>query len=590
MKSAAASADRYLWFRPQSRFIWFRMAVPKEARGLAGKNVIQCSLGTGDRREALILAGKKRAELFEEWGLVSAPSVPPVSRGYLDPLAIAVKTGFDGMLAALEANRKTWPANDEEYSALLAQRDADLRRLTRRLQDGDLTHWEGVADRKISAERLALPKDSEAYSAFVRALAEGSIDALGKFNREASGDLDAAPRSEIVRQVKAKEAATAKAGETLLELFELWAAEMLAKGEKRADTINQDRKAIKQFAAFVGADRDVRSITPLEVAEYRDTMRQLPPKWMSKRELRDLDMRAAAALARASNMPQMAFTNCNKHLSTISPLYKWLAAQPKWAGLRNPVDGLYYDGVKGKNPRPPFKTAALNKMLGSPLFTGFLADGREHVPGNMQADDWRCWIPLVCLFTGARLGEIAQLRTGDVRKERGVWFIHIRHEEKEGLTTKSGKSRFAAVHPILEKIGFLAFHERQLERAGGDLEAPLFPELAPNARGQISGTPSRWWRDYLTAIGVKDDSVEGGDGIGSHSFRHTLADRLRSEAEILDDQVEVCLGHNQKTVTSGYGELPQGTVTMFQAWMNAVRFDGVDFSHLIAGEEARKAA
>ncbi|WP_338504447.1 tyrosine-type recombinase/integrase [Sphingomonas kaistensis] len=188
----------------------------------------------------------------------------------------------------------------------------------------------------------------------------------------------------------------------------------------------------------------------------------------------------------------------------------------------------------------------------------------------------------MCLFSGARLGEIAQLRLGDVRLERGVWFIHICHDAGAGLSTKSGRSRFAAVHQLLERIGFLDFHAKQLERVGGDGKAAMFPGLAPNGRGQISGTPSEWWRDYLTAIGIKNGEVQGGDGYGTHSFRHTLADRLRSEAELLDDQIEVCLGHNQKTVTSGYGELPQGTVTMFKGWMEAVRFEGVRFDHLFS--------
>lgn len=156
--------------------------------------------------------------------------------------------------------------------------------------------------------------------------------------------------------------------------------------------------------------------------------------------------------------------------------------------------------------------------------------------------------------------------------------MHIRHDKNEGLATKSGKSRAAAVHPMLERMGFLAFHAKQLEKAGGEQRAPLFPELTKNARGQISGGPSRWWRDYLEAIGVKN----GSDGFGAHSFRHTLADRLRSEAELLDNQVAVCLGHSLKSTTSGYGQLSQGTVNMLKGWIDAVRFDGVDFTPLLS--------
>lgn len=565
------------------------MAVPKEARLVAGKKVVQCSLGTSDRREATIRAGKMRSELFEQWGLLASEPEPP-SR--FDARAVAVGVGFDDMLAALDQSRSKWPNDDAEYSSRLAKREADLRRLTRRLHQGDLADWEAVADRVIGARELPIEHGTEQYQVFVQSIAEATIDAIGVFTRRAAGELDAAPRTAVVLEAKAREAEKARTGETLLELFELWGAEMIAKGQldgkrgKRRDTVNQDRKVIQQFAEFVGRDRAVDSITPAEVFEYRETLRMLPPKWMSKRELRGLDMRAAAAKARAEGMDQTAFTTINKHLSTISPLYTWLRKRPRWAGLTNPVDGLFHDDVKGANPRPPFTCDTLNRILGSPLFTGFEAEGREHLPGKTQADDWRLWVPLVAMFTGARIGEIAQLRVSDVQRHRGVGFIQIRHEAKEGLSTKSGKSRFAAIHSMLEAIGFLSFHQRQLERAEGNGDRPLFPELAPNSRGQISGTPSRWWRDYLEAIGVKD----GGDGMGAHSFRHTLADRLRVEAKLLDNEIAVCLGHNLKSVTSEYGDIPQGTVDMFKNWIEGVQFEGVDFTHLIAAENARTVA
>jgi integrase len=560
-----------------------RVQVPAEWQRAVGQLEVLRSTGTGDRRIAVQLAPQIVTGLYAEWQRLAGTAS---SSALADPKAVAVRIGYDSMLAAMEERRKAWPANDADYEAKLAAREADLRRMTRRLQDNDLSQWEGVADRAIAARNLSLDKGSAEYAAFVQMIAQATIDAVNVFNRRHAGELDAAPRSAIVQDAKAREAAKAKSGETLLELFELWGAEMLAKGEKREDTVNQDRKVVEQFAKFVGADRDVRSITPLEVAGYRDTLRDLPPKWTSKNELRNLDMRVAAVRARAKSMPKTAFTTINKHLSTISPLYKWLAGQPKWAGMPNPCNGLFHAKVKGKNPRPPFSTSTLNKILISPLFAGFKAVGEEHLPGDMHADDWRYWVPLGCLFSGARIGEIAQLRLGDVSKERGVWFFHIRHDEEEGLSTKSGKTRVAAVHPMLERIGFLAFHQRRLEAAGGDLDAPMFPELEPNARGQISGMPSRWWRDYLEAIGVKD----GADGFGAHSFRHTLADRLRSEAELLDNEIAVCLGHSIKTTTSGYGTLSQGTVNQHKGYMDAVSFDGVKFDHLIAAEDMRIAA
>lgn len=557
-----------------------RVQVPTDWRGHVGKKEVLLSLGTGDRRLANQRAPQVVADKIAEWRRVAGEGSVEVPA--LDPASVAVQVAFDGMLAAMEERRRQWPKDDAGYGAQLSTQEAALRRLTGRLRDGELAEWEAVADRAIAARGLAITKGTADYDTFVRSIAEASVDAVSVFVRSVSGDLDAGPRSPLVQGVKAKDAAKAKPGETLLELFEKWAGEALASGAKRPDTVEQDRKVIEQFAAFVGPHRDVRSITPLEVAEYRDTVRNLPPKWMSKKELRGLNVRAAAAKARELNLAHTAHTTVNKHLSTISPLFKWLAKHPHWAGLGNPCTGLFYDKVKGKNARPPFTTDNLNTILASPLFVGFKSDGEEHLPGECQARDWRYWIPLVAMFTGARIGEVAQLRVGDVRKERGVWFVHIRHDAKSGLSTKSAKNRPAAVHAMLERIGFLAFHERQLARAEGDLDAPLFPELAPNARGQISGTPSRWWRDYLVAIGVKDPDAEGGDGFGSHSFRHTLADRLRDEAELLDNEVAVCLGHSLSTTTSGYGRLTQGTVTKFKTWMDAVTFEGVEFGPVLA--------
>ena len=562
-----------------------RILVPTAWQAKVGKKEALLSLGTGDRRAANVIALQIVAHQYTEWQRIADKTLD-VRSEVTDPRAIAVKVAYDGMLDALEKNRRLWPTDDVQYTAQLAQREIDLLRLTRRFQDGDLSQWEAMADRAFKARGLTLDKNSNEYKANVEAFALGSIDAIGVFNRRVGGELEAAPRTTLVQEAKSKQAAKAKSGETILELFERWAEEMLAKGVKRSDTVNQDRKVIESFAAFVGADRDIRSITPIEVAAYRDTLRDLPPKWMSKRELRHLEMRPAAAKARTLDMPRTAYTTINKQLSTISPLYKWIARHPTWAGHINPCNGLFYDKVKGKNRRPPFKTVDLKNMLHSPLFTGFKEDGEEHIPGDKQADDWRYWIPLTALFTGARIGEIAQLRLCDVCEEHGVWFIHIRHDKNDGLTTKNGMSRAVAVHTTLEKIGFLAFHARQLQRAGGDNTGPLFAELTRNVRGQISAVPSRWWRDYLTRIKIKDPDAEGGDGFGAHSFRHTLADRLRTEAELLDNEIAVCLGHNMKSTTSEYGELPQGTVKMLKGYMDALRFDGLDFNHLCVRNSA----
>ncbi|MBX4390265.1 hypothetical protein K4H03_29725, partial [Mycobacterium tuberculosis] len=80
-----------------------------------------------------------------------------------------------------------------------------------------------------------------------------------------------------------------------------------------------------------------------------------------------------------------------------------------------------------------------------PLFTGFQENGKEHKLGDCLADDWRKWIQLIALFTGARIGEVAQLRLSDIRCDHDIWYFLIAHDEQAGLTTKSGVSRIAVM-------------------------------------------------------------------------------------------------------------------------------------------------
>jgi integrase len=565
------------------RGIWqLRVPVPRSLHKEMGIRERIVSLGTSDRA----LAEQKALPILAQWreeervAAGEAMLIPKITRRVPsgeELEALAVEIGFDLSFEQAERRRRE-PGGFARH----------INRTKRALDDftalaavGDKSLVMAMADMAIEGLGLDMEPGSDVYEKLLEDLNVTMLAAKRLNYDRARGNIEADTDSSFVRRVRSREqarnATKAKPGETIMELFERWAADRLAKGEKRADTVNQDRKAMRQFVEFVGIDRAVDSIVAIEIADYRTVLRELPPKWRARGALKGLAIRDAARQARELGLAETAFTTVNKHLSTISPLYRWLASQPRWAGLANPCTGLFHDGVKGKNRRPSFSTDQLNAILRSPLFSGFLADGKEHLRGNVGADDWRKWVPLVCMFTGARIGEIAQLRIGDVRQERGVWFVHIRHDEGAGLSTKSGKSRPAALHFLLERMGFLAFHTRQLERVGGDATAALFGELKQNTRGQISQKPSRFWRKYLAAIGVKDRA----DGFGAHSFRHTLADRLRSEVELLDDQIEVCLGHNQNTVTGGYGEVSQGTVTLFKGWMDRLTFDGVDFSHLV---------
>lgn len=479
--------------------------------------------------------------------------------------ALAVEFGHDEALAQSDLRRQQ-PGGWRRH---MHRTEAALDAFMPLAATSDHSLVEGMASEIIDGMGLDLEPGTPAYRQFLADLNAARLAALKTGHARARGDLEACTESPLVARVRQRERDKAKPGETLLELFDRYADVRKAEEGKRDDTLAQDRKVIEQFAEFVGVDRAVASIKPEHVRDYRDTMRQLPPKWRDRADMRGLTMREAAEKARAADMPRIALTTINKHLSTVSPLFAWLIEE-RW-DLTNPCTGLFFKRVKGKNPRPPFGTERLNQVLASPLFTGFEADGKEHRPGTVMATDWRRWIPMLCLFTGMRVGEAAQLRADDIsRHKSGAWMIDIMHAPDRGQTTKAGQSRAAVAHAKLVEMGFIDFVKAR--RAHG-ADSRLFPELLANERDQLGAMPSVFWRDYLTRIGVKS----GADGLGAHSFRHELADRLRAEVGLVDDQIAVALGHDQKSTTGGYGAVRQGTVQFLAPVMRRVRFDGVVF-------------
>lgn len=584
----------YIWSRPGSPYLWFSRAVPERLQKSEGKKAIQFSLKTSDPAEARMLARLHANELDVRWGLVPSRQLPtPEGSARVKLTELAVEVGYELLLENMDDWRRRWPSDNDGYIERLEKRRNELRVLMRRFHDNELNVWERIADRALDKRGLHIEKASDVYNGFVKDLAQATIDAVGVFNRRNEGELDAGPRSVVVQDARSAAKGKAKPGEAILDLFERYANQLLTAKKKRPAGIDQDRMVISQFADFVGRDRAVAAIGYEQAKEFVDALEKLPAGYKKKSAYRGLSIRQAIEKGQHIGDKPLKVVTQQRYISTLSPFFAWLKSEKGGRRIeQNPFDGLHKDtaNLKRANARPPFTAEHITRLIGSPLFTGFLADGKEHLPGNKHADDWRFWIPMVCLFTGARIGEVAQLHVDDVYRDQGVWCVELRHDEKAGQLTKSGKSRSVALHSTLLEIGILEFVERQKQRSQEDGNSQLFPELKPGTRGQYGDQPSAWWRDYLSAIELKAGE---GDGFGSHSFRHTLADQLRASGHL--DQVfgPLILGHSAKSVTGGYGESRQGTPKLSQEMIDSVKFvpitrgkvvpDGkpVDFSHLI---------
>ena len=127
----------------------------------------------------------------------------------------------------------------------------------------------------------------------------------------------------------------------------------------------------------------------------------------------------------------------------------------------------------------------------------------------------RRWGPILGLYSGARVTEVAQLYVADIEQIEGVWGFHV-NDRFAGQKIKNKASRrfVPLAQPVLDS-GFLAFHNEAKEAK----QLRLFPDL-PNSTGLGYGRQlSRQFSSHLKKLGVED-------GVAFHAFRHTMATRL----------------------------------------------------------------
>lgn len=175
------------------------------------------------------------------------------------------------------------------------------------------------------------------------------------------------------------------------------------------------------------------------------------------------------------------------------------------------------------------------------ILSAALAINDTRTPANAA----KRWVPWLCAYTGARGGEITQLRGTDAIVRDGVNALRI---TPEAGTVKTRNARTVPLHEHLVAQGFLAYAKSK----GSE---PLFFNR-PTAKHTDDPTNPRKARyvktrervaEWVRSLGVSDPELQP-----NHAWRHTfkqIADRVGIQEKISD----VITGHVPLTVARGYG-------------------------------------
>ena len=289
-----------------------------------------------------------------------------------------------------------------------------------------------------------------------------------------------------------------------------------------------ENEAVFNLFLEIAGDLPIDSYNNEAFRSYKDILKKLPANKNKIKKYKDKSIKEVLALP---DVKPMAVNTINKNIRRLSQLFKW-AVQNGYL-QRNIVEGMSLPEKKRQDQyREVFTKGDLEKIFSTPIH---------------QTKEYRYsyyyWLPLLGLYTGARIEEICSLYLEDFRVEHGIDVISINSNHDKKLKSKAAQ-RLIPLHPQLVSLGLLD-HVIQLKEKKA---ARLFPELARNRDG-YSQTPSRWFGNFKRQVGIASPTKV------FHSFRHTVSNTLK-QSGVPKDQAAEILGHDQgKDVTYGrYGK------------------------------------
>ncbi len=482
-----------------SGIFYLRVRVPADLTRLTGKAEVSKSLRTREPAEAKERFAAEYAKIQKLWASLRAKPEPlPLKK----IVALSGRVYFRTM--EMLENEPGEPAIWNRVLHLSKQAEATEDGMEKWYGEGvdEILAEEGIAVDKPTRARLL----SEVHRSWTQAASQQLKRAEGDFTPD-----PLALRFPDWEPVNAPKVTSE--GPTLSSLFERWKKDHLSNGKAPAtvDDFAQKKDALVEYLGH----EDVSRIKPKDIADWCDYLRDekgLKPKTISRKYLAAI--RAILRLARS------------KFLIESDPSKDVSVKVPKSVSERS-------KGFTDDEAKRILRHA--NQALN---------DGTRATRKNKLA----CrWIPWICAYTGARAGEVAQLRKQDLRNDGDIHWLLI---TPDAGSVKARRYRTVPLHPHLVEIGLVDFinsaSEGHLFHDGGKTPKDAF-RLSQNARDKVGD----WVRHK---VDITDPRIQP-----SHAWRHRFKTQARNADVDVVYQDAIC-GHAGRTAGEDYGDYPIETL------------------------------
>ncbi|WP_338822539.1 site-specific integrase [Bradyrhizobium septentrionale] len=328
--------------------------------------------------------------------------------------------------------------------------------------------------------------DSESRAMLLVAFWMALRDAFMNRQRNAGGDYAPDPKAARFPDWQAPEGAPKEklkrgaSKHSLTGLVEDWWREAKRAGRKQS-TYESYRNSMARLVAFLKHDTASR-VTPEDIVRFKDYRVQ---SGVSAKTVKDSD------------------------LAGMKTVFGWGVVNRRLPS--NPAEGITIKVGKSRKLR--------SKGFYDSEAVAILKHAREFVPGREapKLAAAKRWVPWLCAFTGARVGEMIQIRKEDIRREGKLWVLHV---TPEAGPVKTDEARDVVLHRQVIDEGFLAFFEKS--KGGYLFIDPKAGELG--VRNAVK-TARNKVNEFVREV-VKDKSIQATAGAIA-SRRSALSRALR---------------------------------------------------------------
>jgi integrase len=449
------------------------------------------------------------------------------------------------------SKRKTQIAETGRLSALdLSMYEASAAFGREAVQDGGPPIPGGddteMVNRFIEKYGLDVQPDTAAFAnlrAEIKRAYRDYCDAVLDYNR--SLETYQFDRSETAQDHRT--AVVTKTRLSLRQLADRFAEESKIGGQWVLKT--EQEKHVGLLTELLGENTDVSTVSTNDAQRVKDTLIRYPKNRRKNPKTRGLTLDDALSIG----VPSINVQTINKYLRTYGSMFAW--AKRNGYVERNVFEGLSIRVAKkqAKTVRTAFSDVQVQTILRELL----------HNTSGLVSRDYQKWGPLIALYSGARLNEIAQIHLADIRQDDGIWCFDLNDDDDTKKLKTDASRRLVPIHSRLIALGMLD-HVQALRASGAQKLFPDFQYCPKNGWGRSLG---RWFNDrFLVQIGLK------GKGVSFHVFRHTVITQLL-QAGIEQPLVQTIVGHERQGVTQQHYFASGYTLLQRRDALERLRFD-----------------